>query len=315
MRYNELYWGDEPTVKESVLRIIPDGSTRDLMFQNGEIDIMDLASVDSLIVQRSYKTEYADSIVSQQQVGMTYLALNESQKYLSDVRVRKAVRMAIDVDDIIHNLMNDDAIKQNGIIPTGIWGHNEDLEGIPYDPDGARALLAEAGYQDGEVTFELALGSGGFQLLYETISHQLARVGINATIKVYDGAVWMEKRLAGELEAFIATWYMDYNDPANFMGVFFGSPERTKGRSICYPNTDIISRIDAAKSIIDNDERKREYQELERKLVIEDCAWIPLFEEMHLFCIGERVESFTPFWAGYGDYCVKDVVLRKEARA
>lgn len=314
MRYNELYWGEEPTVKESVLRIIPDGSTRDLMFQNGEIDIMDLESVDSLIAQRSYKTAHADKIVSQQMVGMTYLALNESKEYLSDARVRKAIRMAIDVDDVIHNLINDDAIRQNGIIPTGIWGHNEELEGMPFDPDGARALLAEAGYNDGEVTFELALGNG-FQLLYETISHQLGQVGINANIKVYDSAVWMEKRLAGELDAFMATWYMDYNDPANIMGVFFGSPERVKGRSICYPDTDVIGRIDAAKSILDDDERKREYQELERKLVLEDCAWIPLYEEKHLFCIGERVESFTPFWAGYGDFYVKDVVLRKEARA
>ncbi|MBO7673712.1 MAG: hypothetical protein J6S63_01725, partial [Atopobiaceae bacterium] len=220
----------------------------------------------------------------------------------------------IDVDDVIHNLINDDAIRQNGIIPTGIWGHNEEREGMPFDPDGARALLAEAGYKDGEVTFELALG-GGFQLLYETISHQLGQVGINANIKVYDSAVWMEKRLAGELDAFMATWYMDYNDPANIMGVFFGSPERVKGRSICYPDIDVIGRIDAAKSILDDDERKREYQELERKLVLEDCAWIPLYEEKHLFCIGERVESFTPFWAGYGDFYVKDVVLRKEARA
>ena len=315
LRYNERYWGEEPTVKEAVLRIIPDASTQDLMFQNGEIDIIDLSAIDSLIVQRSYKTEFADQVIYNQQVGMSYLALNETNQFLKDVRVRKAICMAIDVDDIVNNLMSGDAIRQNGIIPTGIWGHNNELEGCPLDRDGARALLAEAGYREGDVSFELALSSTGPQLLYETVSNQLTKVGINATIKVYDKSAWMEKRLAGELESFIATWFMDYNDPANFMGVFFGTPERSKGRSICYSNTEVMDRVFAAKSIADDEERKREYQGLERKIVVEDRAWIPLYEGMRLFCIGDRVESFTPFWAGYGDFYVKDVVLKKEARA
>lgn len=315
LKYNERYWGEEPTVKEAVQRIIPDASTQDLMFQNGEIDLIDLSSVDSLIVQRSYKPEHPDKIVRNQQVGMTYLALNETNKFLKDIRVRKAICAAIDMDDIVHNLMSDDAIRQNGIIPTGIWGHNEHLEPSPYNPDGARALLEEAGYHDGDVSFELALSSAGSKLLYETVSSQLAKVGIKANIKAYDRSAWMEKRLAGELDAFIAPWFMDYNDPANIMAVFFGTPERSKGRSICYSNADVMERVLKAKSILDNEERKKEYQELERKIVIEDRAWIPLYQGMRLFCLGERVERFTPFWAGYGDFCVKDVVLRKEVRA
>lgn len=315
LRYNERYWGEEPTVRESVRYIIPDTSTQDLMFQNGELDIIDLSDIDSLVVQRSYKTEHADHIVLNQQVGMMYLALNESHKYLGDIRVRKAIAMAIDVDDIIHNLMYDDAIRQAGIIPTGIWGHNDELEPCPYDPEGARALLEEAGYGEGEVSFVLSLNNSGLQLIYETVSHQLAKVGIDAQIQLMDSAAWMEKRLAGEIDAFMVSWYMDYNDPANIMAVFFGNEQRTKERSICYPNTEVMDRISAAKSIVDDEERKREYQELERKLVVEDCAWIPLFEGINLFCTSERVESFTPFWAGYGDYYLRDVVLRKEARA
>ena len=315
LKYNEYYWGEEPTVKEAVLRIIPDVSTQDLMFQNGEIDLIDLAEVDSLIVQRSYKTDHADQIVRNQQVGMTYLALNETNEFLKDVRVRNAICMAIDIDDIVHNLMNDDAIRQNGIIPTGIWGHNDKLEGPPFDPDGARALLDEAGYHNGDVSFELALSSAGPKILYETVSNQLAKVGISANIRVYDRAAWMEKRLAGELDAFMASWFMDYNDPANIMAVFFGTPERSKGRSICYPNTNVMNRVLKAKSIYDDQERKEEYQELEYEIVIKDRAWIPLFQGTHLFCIGERVESFTPFWAGYNDFYVKDVVLKEEERA
>ncbi len=314
LRYNEHYWGDEPTVKESVQRIIPDASTRDLMFRNGEIDLIDLSNIDTLIVQRSYKTEHADQIVYNQQVGMTYLALNETNEFLKDVRVRKAICMAIDVDDIVNNLMSGDAIRQNGIIPTGIWGHNENLGAAPFDPDGARALLAEAGYHDGDVSFELALSGDGPKLLYEAISNQLSKIGVDAHIRVYDKAAWLDKRRSGQIEAFLATWFMDYNDPANIMDVFFGGSKQVKNRSICYPDTDVMARISDAKSILDDEERREEYRRLERKLVVEDRAWIPLYEQARLFCRGERVERFTPFWAGYGDFYVKDVVLRKEAQ-
>lgn len=314
LKYNPYYWGEEPTIKEVFRRIIPDASTRDLMYQNGEVDLIDLTEIDALIVQRAYKVEHADKIVSAQMLGMTYLALNETNQYLKDVRVRKAIAMGIDTRDLIHNLKYDDAIEQKGIIPTGIWGNNPDLEGIAYDPEGARALLAEAGYQDGDVSFTLALSSSGDQLLNETVSNQLAKIGVQANIKVLDSATWMEKRLAGEHDAFIATWMLDYNDPDNIMGAFFGSPQRTRGRSICYPDTEVMARVSAARSIVDDEERKREYQELEHKIVVEDRAWIPLFQGARIFCRGERVESFTPFWAGYGDYYLTDVTLTKEAR-
>lgn len=313
-RYNEHYWGEEPTVKEAVVRVIPDASTRDLMFQNGEIDMIDLSDIDSLIVQRSYKVEHADSIVRSEQIGMYYLALNHTNGYLKDPRVRKAIAMAIDADDIVKNLMHGDAIEQSGIIPTGIWGHNDNLEGVHFDADAARAVLKEAGYEDGEITFELSLTSDGPRLLCETVSQQLAAIGVTANIKVYDNAVRMQKRLAGELDSYIAPWLMDYNDPANIMAVFFGNAERAKARSICYQNTEVMKRINAAKSIIGDDERRQEYQDLERKLVLEDYAWIPLYQGVRLFCVGERVESFTPFWAGYGDFYIKDVVLKQEDR-
>lgn len=73
-------------------------------------------------MESTYKKDsaYADRIVSTPYVGLTYLLMNENNEYLKDVNVRKAIGMAIDVDNIITNLYNGDAIRENGIIPTGI---------------------------------------------------------------------------------------------------------------------------------------------------------------------------------------------------
>ena len=311
--YNEKYRGEAPSVKKLIVRVIADANTQDLMFRGGELDLIDLQNLDSLIVAGSYKTLPADRIVSTPKVGLTYLLMNENQTFLRDVRVRQAIGMAIDVDLIIQGIFMGDAQRENGIIPTGVWGHNSALSGFPYDPEGARALLKEAGYAEGEIRFELAMDSAAntsTQLVYASVSDQLKKVGIEATVASYEHSAWLALRSGGGMDAFVARWGMDYNDPANIMYTFFGSAENTKGRSLNYPDEEIIARVSAARAIVDDAAREAEYQALEKKLILEDAAWIPMYAELHLWALGDRVASFTPHWAGFSDFYAADVVLK-----
>ena len=313
LEYNDKYWGDEPSVKKAIVSIIPDPSTQNLMYQNGELDIIDLEALDSSIVEATYKTQYADNLVISSRVGLTYFALNENNRYLSDVNVRKALQMAIDADAIVASIYAGNAIVENGIIPEGVWGFNKDLARPAYDPDGAKALLAKAGYADGEISFELSMdssASSNLQLVYQVVQQNLQAIGINAQIKSYDESSWLDLRKSGEMDSFIATWTMDYNDPANIMYTFFGSPDKTQIRSLNYPDTEVMARVAAASGITDDAERMAEYQALEQKIVVDDAAWVPLLGSTHLFAIGERVESFVPYWAGFSNFYVSDVTLK-----
>ena len=311
--YNDKYWGETPTVKKVIVRVIPDPGTQNLMFRNGELDMIDLKSLDSAIVESTYKTEYKDRIITTPNVGLTYLLFNEDNPFLADVNVRKAIGMALDVDTIISDLYSGNAIRENGMIPTGIWGHNDDLKGYAFDPEAAKKLLADSGYKEGQISFELSMDSSAnstTQLLYENISQQLEKVGIKANVRSYDHSSWLALRNSGKMDSFVARWGMDYNDPSNIMYSFFGSESNTKMRSINYPDKDTIARVAAAPAIVDDDARMAEYQALEKKIIIEDAAWIPLFEELHLYCIGDRVAGFTPQWAGFSDFYAIDVVLK-----
>ena len=312
LEYNDKYWGEEPSVKKMIVSIIPDASTQNLMYQNGELDILDLEYLDSAIVESTYKTAYADRIISASRVGLTYLAMNANHKYLSDVNVRKAVQMAVDVDTIVASVYAGDAIVENGIIPTGVWGHNDSLQRPAYSAENAKKLLADAGYAEGEVSFTLAMdssSSSNTQLVYQLVQQQLKDAGIMVEIKPYDESSWLDLRKSGEMDAFIANWTMDYNDPANIMYTFYGSAEKTKLRSLNYADEAIMARVAAASSITDDAARMAEYQALEKKIVEEDAAWVPLLGNMHLFALGERVESFVPYWAGYSNFYAKDVQL------
>ena len=312
LEYNDKYWGEEPSVKKMIVSIIPDASTQNLMYQNGELDILDLEYLDSAIVESTYKTAFADRIISGSRVGLTYLAMNANHKYLSDVNVRKAVQMAVDVETIVASVYAGDAIVENGIIPTGVWGHNDALQRPAYSVENAKKLISDAGYAEGEVSFILAMdssASSNTQLVYQLVQQQLKEAGIMVEIKPYDESSWLDLRKSGEMDAFIANWTMDYNDPANIMYTFYGSAEKTKLRSLNYADEAIMARVAAASGITDDAERMAEYQALEKKIVEEDASWVPLLGNMHLFAMGERVESFVPYWAGYSNFYAKDVVL------
>ena len=152
--------------------------------------------------------------------------------------------------------------------------------------------------------------SGNIQLVYQVIQQYLQAVGINTEIKAYDSSSWLDVRKSGEMDSYINTWTMDYNDPANIMFTFFGGTEKTQIRSLNYPNEEVMARVAAASGITDDAARMAEYQALEKQIVEEDAAWVPLLGNTHLFAIGERVERFVPYWAGYSNFYARNVVLK-----
>lgn len=310
---NENYWGELPDVEKVIVSVIPDPSTQSMMFQNGELDLLDLDYLDSSVVDSTYKTQYADNLDYGNRLAITYMSMNQNIEPFNDVRVRKAVQMAIDRQALLDAVYSGDGNLEDGIFPQGLVGYNPDLQGtITYDPEGAKALLAEAGYPDGfTMQFDADnSASSSVMLLYQIIQQQLAEVGITVTINSMDESSWLDLRSSGEMNSFIGTWTADYNDPDNFIYTFFGNEEKTKLRSLNYPDTEVMQRVADARAIVDTEERMAEYADLEYKIVIEDAAWVPLFSRQHLFAVGDNVESFVPFWAGYGDIIYSDVTLK-----
>lgn len=310
---NPNYWGEAPDVQKVIISIVPDVSTMSMMFQSGQIDILDCSELSSAVVDSTYRTQYADQIVEAQNLATTYLIMNENIEPLNNVDVRKAIQMAIDRESILQSVYSGDGTIPDGIYPQGLIGYTEDNQGwLQYDPEGAKALLAEAGYPDG-FTMEIAAdnsASDSVLLVIQIIQQNLADVGITLNITNYDEAAWLDLRNSGEMPSFVATWTADFNDPDNFIYTFFGNAQNSKQRSINYSNTAVMEEVAAARSITDEAERLAEYAALERQIVETDAAWVPLLSTTHLFVIGDNVESYTPHWAGYSDYAFSGVTLK-----
>ena len=308
---NEDYWKGASGLPGVVIKIIPDTETQSMMFESGELDILDLDyAADS--ADRFTET-YPDQIVQGPRVGIVYFTMNFNKEPFQDVRVRKAVQMSIDRQAILDALYGGRGQVEQGIFPHGLIGFNPDQEEIKYDPEAAKALLAEAGYADG-FDMEIAADSSAsdtMTMALEIVSDQLAEVGIRAEIKNYDESTWLETRKSGELGSFMSTWSADYNDPDNFIYTFFGNEEKTKIRSINYPDTEVMARVAKARTIVNEDERLAEYKALEEKIVHEDAAWVPMFSRLHLFAVSKRVEGFAPLWSGLSDQLFYNVSINE----
>ena len=306
---NEAYWKGASGLPGVVIKIIPDTETQSMMFESGELDILDLDyAADS--VDRFTET-YPDQIVQGPRVGIVYFTMNFNKEPFQDVRVRKAVQMSIDRQAILDALYGGRGQVEQGIFPHGLIGFNPDQEEIKYDPEAAKALLAEAGYADG-FDMEIAADSSAsdtMTMALEIVSDQLAEVGIRAEIKNYDESTWLETRKSGELGSFMSTWSADYNDPDNFIYTFFGNEEKTRIRSINYPDTEVMERVAKARTIVNEDERLAEYKALEEKLIHEDAAWVPMFSRLHLFAVSKRVQGFVPLWSGLSDQLFYNISL------
>ena len=308
------YWKKEqPSVKKARFLVL-DPALMDAGFQKGELDLLDLEEIHTDTIKSVYKTgKWKDRLVSKGCVETNYLMMNLEARPLDNIRVRKAVQLAINRQKIIDELYDGEGTLVDGIYPRGLHGFSEENQGwLKYDPEAAKRYLKRAG-KDVRARIELAADStsGMRELnLLNMIRQDLQAVGLEVSIVSYDPESWMYLRTHGKLMAFCSVWSADYNDPDNFIYTFFGSREKTLRRSGNFAEKDVMNRIVRARTIRDDDERMAEYAALESLLIRDKALWVPLFSTNHLFVLGDRVESFIPYWAGWNSIPLKDVVMK-----
>ena len=312
LKANDTCWEGAPKLAGLDLRFTYHPEALSKMFDDGELDILNLDDLGDLSEFYLHGDAYRDNLRTAQHIGIDYIALNESVTPLNDVRVRKALQLALNRQTLLDATYGGAGLVENGIYPHGLLGFNPNLAPIPYDVQKAASLLAEAGYADGfNMVVSLRNTSTERQRnLMEMVASMWDKVGVRATIEVLSEEDFMQKRTSGQLACYAATWAADYDDPDNFVYTFFGSEANTKNRSLCYGNKEIIKRVRDARSIMDDEARIKEYDELERIIVQDDAAWIPLFSKERHYLVSERVENFTCSWNGWFETSYKYMSIR-----
>ena len=192
------YYQGRSKIDKVVAKIIPDAETMRMMFETGEIDIFDC---DQAISQLPYFLEHPkwkDCIHKGLRVGIYYVHLNQLKEPFTDVRVRKAFQMAVDRQKILDSMFHGDGVLADGLMPKGLIGYNPDIQQIEYNPEKAKALLAEAGYPDGVnmALVQVASWSSKWVRMNEIIQAMAKKAGFNVEIKQLDDLYPEGKKLA-----------------------------------------------------------------------------------------------------------------------
>ena len=305
-------WSGPPRCDGLALELLSDPEAQRLLFEQGRLDILDLDTMGSEAEYFVHGDIYQDQLRQGPRVGIAYIALNESVEPLDDVRVRRALQLSLDRQTLLDAVYSGRGAVEHGIFPHGLIGFDSDLPPIPYDPEEASRLLREAGQGDG-FPLEISVPAGSSQNMMELLGLTAAmwsRIGVDARIVVRDEEEHMALRRSGSLACYSNTWSADYNDPDNFIYTFFGTWDNTFSRSLCYADEAVMQRVRAARAIVDEEDRIREYQALQRKIIQEDAAWIPLFSKQHYFVVSERVDGFQVSWNGWSSNSYRDVAVR-----
>lgn len=275
---NADYWGGAPKLARIERPVILDANTRLTKYINGELDLVQLQRSDLKGVLEN--AELKDQVRFFPRPAIWYIGMNSTQyKPFADRRVRQAFAMAIDRDKIVGELMGGVNTPAYTIVPPGVPGHRERGAGLPFDPERARSLLKEAGFEGGQGMPPLTLthreGYPDIKLVAEAAAGMIKEnLGVEVRVQPMEWLKYLEEYNAGRQVFYHMRWSADYLDPQNFLSHMLSTtgPENKFG----YSNPEFDALTAQADKLMDMEQRIPLYQNAE-DIVLQDAPWIPIF--------------------------------------
>ena len=270
LKANDDYYEGRPALDE-VFWLNLDQGTALMEFEAGTLD---LCGVDPAYVQGYLGEEFADNLIKIELMGVIALNLNTSMAPLDNPKVREALSYAIDNNGLVEAYLQGNGTPTDSIVPPGIVGH-ADREPV-YDPEKAKALLAEAGYPDGITLVNYVSESSSIAGVPVVLQEQLKASGITLEVNRVDAATYIDLRKSGSVQCPILTWYGDVPDPDNFLYTFYQS-DNSSFFSSCWKDAKTDEMLMQGRALPSGEERAELYKALEHYLVKEQCIVVPLY--------------------------------------
>jgi len=296
-RNKDFFRKGQPYLDKIVMEVGQEPAVALLRLQRGEVDILGNGIPPGPFLEVTRNPAFANMIVHGPQLRTTYVTMNVNMKPFDDVRVRRAINMAINKDRI-NRILNGRATPANQPLPPNMPGYDKEYKGYPYDPAQAKDLLKQAGLADG---FSTVLYSGNTDpdpRVAQAIQQDLAGIGITVAVKSLDQANVIaaggEPNQAPMIFSGQLAWGADFPDASNFYGPILSCASLSKGtwNWAWYCNKEIEKDANAANAIVDPakaEERFAAWDKIYMK-VMEDAPWVPIYNnarwQMHSSRVG-----------------------------
>jgi len=274
---NEDYHGGEVGIKRVDYEIVPDLGVAFQKFITGELDLVNEIPPGQL---RLIQKKYPESIRIWPYLRNEYIGFNHTRPPFKDnVKLRQALCWAVDRESIVNNLLEGASTPANSILPPGIPGKDETIQGYGYDPDKAKQLLAEAGYPDGKGLPEISLWYNTnemHQQVAQIVQDSVRKIGVDIRLRSLDWPAYLKACQSFEPDMFRMGWVADIPDADNFLYILLDSKQRgAPGNYSGYSNPEFDRLVRKARVSLDEEHRIELYKKADR-IAIEDACWIML---------------------------------------
>ncbi len=264
-----------------------------MMYENDQIHITGVgsASIERVLDPTNPLNQ---QLVVAPELSILYIGFNNEIPPFDDAAVRRAFCHAVDKDKLLEILAKEVASPADGILPPGIPGYNESLQGLTYDATYAQQLIADSAYSDGlpPVILSVSGDCSGVSSLYSAIAWMWQQnLGVEVEIQSTEFDTLLDDLREYELQAFTIGWIADYPDPENFLDLLFHSESVENHTRYSNPSVDAL--LEAARVESDADERLALYGEIEQSIV-NDAPCLPLYFDQDYYLVKPEVEGFNP---------------------
>jgi peptide/nickel transport system substrate-binding protein len=282
---NTNYHGGNVNLDEIDIIFFSSDQTKLIAFENGDIDLCDLSAA----LLQQYKTLYKDQIKSYHPLGTAFISLNQKSEYIKDINVRKAISLAINREELINTVLNGAGIPATSFLNNNIPGHDETLSVYEFNPEKARQILKDAGY-DKEIRINAEVRQSS-AAVYEAIQGYLKEVGIQLVLTTVDNATWNSNRTTGKIPFTDMIWNALYPDGDFQLYNYFYSVNSV-GQGVFYDNPAFDKALDDARKSTNEKERAELYKTADSLLSFEDYAAIPLYYPQSQFIANPKVLNY-----------------------
>jgi peptide/nickel transport system substrate-binding protein len=291
LQKNPNYWEvGKPYLDELEFLIVPDDTTRVIMLEAGEVDIASDVPFNQIetLRQRDGIEVQTDTLSR-----VDYIALNHTQEPFDDVNVRKAINYAVNKEQIIETVLFGNAEVANSLLPQMLYW-NEGAEPYAYDPEQARAYLADSKVPDGFET-ELIISAGNsVQQQYATIVQQnLSEIGIEVSINQLDELTLYNDYFQNFEYEMLAQYHTtDIPDPDSIVNYALNYAGGTGAIWTGYDNPEIVELTEAAAITEDAAEREEMYRQIQQ-MSLDDAQVLFLYFPTSRTALWDWVHGFA----------------------
>jgi peptide/nickel transport system substrate-binding protein len=224
--------------------------------------------------------------------------MNMDKPPFEKLAVRQAINYAIHKKALVDNLYQGLAVPAVNPIPPTMWGYHTGISGYEYNPEKAKALLAEAGFPNGFKTTLWAMPVPRPYMpqpmkIAQAIQSDLKAVGIEAEIVTYEWGTYLDKVQRGQHDMGILGWTGDNGDPDNFLYVLLDkNATQIPANNIAFYRSEFLHDILVAAQASSDMTQRAELYKQAQEIVFRDAPWVPLVHATQTAAFKKTVKGF-----------------------